>query len=300
MTMPYRMRELLPVLTAVLAFGFLASSAWGQTPGSRSALAAKQRLKNQVLDAMSDGKITSVERADILTEAKELLTAKEYVGLIATMDRLSPPDKTVAVAKRSAKGRTTVVAQQVPAEPPSFLSRMVSFIPYTDDISIGPRPKASDLAKGLPYIKPSEIDLSGAQQALAKTSRLKDTYIEQPTANRPLLRVVHLDKTAAPVRASARQNLSREYQALDKQSQQPKYTDNSITPPSAETPASNSNAVQQPNKVQAELSPLAGSPQSSALATPAGALLPEGRIPSANADYSKPMQPEQVELEFLR
>ena len=92
MNMPNRMTKLFPVLTAVLAFGFLPKPAFSQTPGGRTALAAKQRLKNEVLDAMSDGKITRLERAEILAEAKENLTVKEYEGLKATMDRLSPPE----------------------------------------------------------------------------------------------------------------------------------------------------------------------------------------------------------------
>jgi hypothetical protein len=300
MTMPYRMRKRFPVLTAILAFAFLSSTALGQTPGSRTTLAAKQHLKNEVLDAMADGKITNVERADILAEAKEVLTAKEYLGLIATMDRLSPAEKNVATVKHPAKAHTTAIATATPPETPSFLGRMVSAVPYVDEISIGPRPKVSDIAKSVPYFKPSPIELSGAQQALAKTSRLKDTYIEQPTANRPLLRITHLDKAAAPIRAVSKQSPSRGNKDIEKQSQQPKYTDNSIAPPSVTPTTSKQSALQQPAGVEEELNPVAVSREPATLATPAGALLPESRISSANAGYTKLMQPEQIDLEFMR
>jgi hypothetical protein len=60
-----------------------------------AALAAKQDVKSQVLAAMSDGNVSPNERRDILTRAKDILSAKEYVGLVNTINRLSPPDKSV-------------------------------------------------------------------------------------------------------------------------------------------------------------------------------------------------------------
>ena len=72
-----RMTRLFPVLTAVLTLSFLPNPAFSQTPGGRTALAAKQHLKNEVQSAMADGKISKLERAEILAEAKEILTVKD-------------------------------------------------------------------------------------------------------------------------------------------------------------------------------------------------------------------------------
>jgi hypothetical protein len=83
----------LPV-SAMAIIGILAGNIAAQSTGP-AAFAAKQDLKNRVLAAMSDGKISSAERTEILSSAKDILSAKEYVGLVTTMNRLSPPDKSV-------------------------------------------------------------------------------------------------------------------------------------------------------------------------------------------------------------
>ena len=298
-----RMTRLFPVLTTVLALGFLPSQAFSQTAGGRTALAAKQHLKTEVQNALADGKISNLERSEILAEAKEILTVKEYEGLKATMDRLSPPEKAAPIARRSASERAIVASMQEHPDSPQFLSRMLSHVPYMDDVSIGPHPQVSKIASNIPYAKPRDVDLSGAKEALAKVPRLKDTYVEQPTADRPLSKITHVDRSSAPSRTSVRPSLSRKNQVPEKQ-QFSKYADESISPLPAETTYVEPNVVQQPSKVMEEMGPLAGAPSiehnPTALATPAGALLPDRSVPPTSADYLAPMQPKGVEAEFIR
>jgi hypothetical protein len=298
MNMPNRMIKRLLVVTAILAFGFHPETAYSQSPGGRTALAARQRLKNEVLDAMSDGKITRLERAEILAEAKENLTVKEYEGLKATMDRLSPPEVQTA-AKRSATQRAIAASMQDRPESTSFFSRMVSHVPYIDDLKSGPRPQASNLARSIPYAKSGSIDLSGAQQALAKAPKLNETYLDPPTVDRPLPKITHNDRAPAAGRAPVKPNLTRKNPAEEKQIWS-KYADESISPMPNEVSAAESGMVQQPRKVMEEMAPLAKSPEDNTLSMPAGALLPDRGVTSTKADYSQPVQPEQVELEFLR
>ena len=81
-------------VSAMAIIGLLAGNIAAQSTGP-AALAAKQDIKNSVLAAMSDGKITPAERREILSKAQNVLSAKEYVGLVTTMNRLSPTDKSV-------------------------------------------------------------------------------------------------------------------------------------------------------------------------------------------------------------
>jgi len=90
--MPIHIKAMLLGMSVAVAFGFAPSSTAAQTTGP-AALAAKQQIKAQVLSAMADGKISQDERRSILLNAKEVCTAKEYVGLVETINRLSPPDR---------------------------------------------------------------------------------------------------------------------------------------------------------------------------------------------------------------
>jgi hypothetical protein len=89
-----RVTTMLICVSVVVAFGIAASNSAAQSTGP-AAFAAKQDIKAQVLSAMEDGKITQDERRKILSHAKDLLSAKEYVGLVETINRLSPSDRTV-------------------------------------------------------------------------------------------------------------------------------------------------------------------------------------------------------------
>jgi hypothetical protein len=244
-----------------------------------------------------------MERAEILAEAKSVVTVKEYEGLAATMDRLSPPEKAATVAKRSTNDRATAAAaHDYNAEPPA-LGRMLSFIPYIDDFSNTPHPQPMKIAGSLPYAKPRQIDFSEARQALAKAPRLRDTYVEPPTIDRPVPKITRLERTPSATRTPVKPINSRKNQVIEKQPTS-KYADESISPAPAENNFAEPNVVQQPNKIMQEMGPLASSPsygnRPTELAIPAGAILPDKNVPSVSADYSQPVQPKGVEAEFLR
>jgi hypothetical protein len=263
-------------------------------------LAAKQQLKAQVQIAMADGIITSLERAEILNDARDILTVKEYESLKATMDRLSPPEKATATAKQSNSQRAAAGSMHDHSDSSSFLGRLASQVPYVEDMSIGPHPKISDIPKNIPYVKPS-IDTTEAKQALAKASRLKDTYIDMPTADRPLPKVSHIERTstASLSHTATKPVLSRKTSPVEKQPM-PKYADESIEPP-METETAEPNVVQQPTKVREEMGPLAEQTENRlTLAIPAGAILPDRSVRSATAEYDQPMQPSRIEMEFVR
>ncbi len=90
--MTSHIKSLLFGVSALAVIGFLPSNSAAQSTG-RAAFAAKQQIKEQVVAAMADGKITQDERRDILVKAKGSLTAEEYFGLAQTMNRLSPSDR---------------------------------------------------------------------------------------------------------------------------------------------------------------------------------------------------------------
>lgn len=92
LSMSIRIKTLFLGVSVAIAFGFAANNSAAQSIGP-AALAAKQQIKAQVLTAMADGKISQNERRDILLNAKDICTAKEYVGLVETMNRLSPADR---------------------------------------------------------------------------------------------------------------------------------------------------------------------------------------------------------------
>jgi hypothetical protein len=300
MNMLNRMMTLLPAMAVLLAWSAIPTTAYSQTPGGRTALAARQHLKNSVLLAMADGKITKLERAEILAEAKEAnLTINEYEGLKATMSRLSPAEEPNYIAKRTANQRAVAAARQEQAESPSFFSRMASHIPYIDDAKSGPRPQPSNLAKSVPYMKSSPIDLSGAERAISKAPRLNETYIAQPTVDRPIPKVTRDTRTPS-VRTSAKPNTIRKNPAVEKP-QWSKYADESITPMPNEFLAPESVAIQQPSKLAAEIGKQFAPSEPNTLAIPAGALLPDRETPpSSAADYSRSLEPDRVDLEFLR
>ncbi|MGA2796008.1 MAG: hypothetical protein ABSE63_00370 [Thermoguttaceae bacterium] len=118
--MTIHFKTILLALSALVVFGLLAGNIAAQSSGP-AALAAKQKIKNQVLAALSDGQITPDERRDILSHAKNILNANEYVGLVETINRLSPPDQSVP----EDIGYTPLVDKQLMANfPAPDLSRL--------------------------------------------------------------------------------------------------------------------------------------------------------------------------------
>ena len=82
---------MLLVICVAVIIGFNASNSTAQSTGP-AALAAKQAVKDQVVSALGDGKITENERRSILVNAKSVCSEKEYLSLLATLNRLSPPE----------------------------------------------------------------------------------------------------------------------------------------------------------------------------------------------------------------
>jgi hypothetical protein len=89
--MSLRINSMVICALTALWIGLMQQISFAQTQGP-AAFAAKQDVKNMVVAAMSDGKITETERRDILLKAKNVVNDKEYAGLVKTMNRLSPPE----------------------------------------------------------------------------------------------------------------------------------------------------------------------------------------------------------------
>ncbi len=154
--MPFHIKSILPAISATAIFGLLAANIAAQSTGP-AAFAARQNIKNQVLAAMSDGKITPDERRDILSPAKDILSAKEYVGLVNTMNRLSPPDKSVPV--------------DIGYNPADDKQMMANFpapdLPLFNNSKLGEKILPQSIAK----------ELMPAQTNVAKATAPKQTYI---------------------------------------------------------------------------------------------------------------------------
>ena len=78
-------------MCAAVIISFTARSSTAQSTGP-AALAAKQAVKDQVVTSMGDGKITENKHRSILVNAKSVCSEKEYLSLLATLNRLSPPE----------------------------------------------------------------------------------------------------------------------------------------------------------------------------------------------------------------
>jgi hypothetical protein len=300
--MPVRTIRFFSVFTAVVALGFLPHSVYSQIGGNRSALAAKQKLRDHVLDALADGKISRLERAEIVAEGKEILTVKELDGLRATMDRLSPRETGTATAKHSysSNDRAIATAKQDRDASPKFLGRLVSSVPYIDDFSFGPHPNPSKIAKSIPYAKSPDIDFSAADRALAKVPRLSELYVAQPTADLPLPKITRGEGTSARIRTAARPSSSSRTPSRDKFSRS-RYSDESITPLPSETKTARPNMLGRQYQAREATDPLAGTPRiegdSSGRAIQTGAILSDRELPT-NGGSCKLSQPQGLESEF--
>jgi hypothetical protein len=295
MTMPVDMKRLIHVFAFALTLMLPAIPAFSQVSGGRAALAAKQHLKTALVDAMADGKISVVERADILSEAKETLTVKEYETLKSTMDRLSPVEKkSTAVAKRAPKDKA-MVASATEKSSPTFFGQMLSRVPYMDDFSSGPRPELTKTPASIPYIKTSDPYVAPSQKALAKTTP-KDTYLEMPVGDRVLPKITRVERVSTARRPDSKSEpLSKK--TVTRKPVPAKYADESVLPMPPEPESPEPSIVLKPKKSrQTSTEPS----DSTALATPDGALLPDSRSSLIPTGYSKPMQPESMEREFQR
>jgi hypothetical protein len=160
--MSIRIKTVLLWILAAATLGLTAGNSAAQSTGP-AAFAAKQKIRDQVLAAMDDGKITESERRNILSRAKEILSAKEYVGLVQTMDRLSPPDYPVP----KDLGYTPVVDKQLMANfPAPNLSRLE-------------KSKPGEAIANQSFVKEIMPDSSFVKELIPKRSFLKNLIPDQ-------------------------------------------------------------------------------------------------------------------------
>ncbi|MGD0654267.1 MAG: hypothetical protein ABSA16_07990 [Thermoguttaceae bacterium] len=179
--MPIHIKTMLLGLSVAAALGFAADNSAAQSTGP-AALAAKQKIKNQVLAAMDDGKITEDERRNILSHAKDILSAKEYVGLVETINRLSPPDHPGS----EELGYTPVVDKQL----------MAKF--YTPDLSRLEKSKAGEAVANQSFVKEITPDPSFVKEIMPNPSFLAKIMPKQSFLNNHIPNQTNVVKETAP------------------------------------------------------------------------------------------------------
>jgi hypothetical protein len=93
------------LLVTIVAGNASVANAWA--PSRLAALAARQDLRDEVCVAlaMDHGHLSPDKRAEILGDAKNILSPTEFEGFKQALDRLSPPPKKVekSAAQRAAQ-----------------------------------------------------------------------------------------------------------------------------------------------------------------------------------------------------
>jgi hypothetical protein len=179
--MPIHIKTMLLWFSVAAALGFTVGNSAAQSTGP-AALAAKQKIKNQVLAAMDDGKITEDERRNILSQAKDVLSAKEYVGLVQTMNRLSPTDHPGS----EELGYTPVVDKQL----------MAKF--YTPDLSRLEKSKAGEAVANQSFVKEIMPDPSFVKEIMPNPSFLAKIMPKQSFLKDRIPNQTHVVKETAP------------------------------------------------------------------------------------------------------
>ncbi len=100
--MSFRLSISVASLLLVLFAAEPASASWLK-PSRLQALAARQDLCDEVAIAMADGIITHWERAEILSDAKQILNPEEYASFKRAFERIAPPPPPRSAAKHHAK-----------------------------------------------------------------------------------------------------------------------------------------------------------------------------------------------------
>jgi hypothetical protein len=206
--MTIHFKAMLLALSAPVIFGFLAGNVAAQSSGP-AALAAKQEIKSQVLAAMSDGKITAAERRDILSQAKDILSAKEYVGLVNTINRLSPPD--YSVPEDLGYNPPAVDRQLMASFPTPDLSKLdklklgeslsnqslvKEIIPKQTIIVKEATPKQTYIVKEI-ITKQTVVEASPPSQSVAKATTAKQTVAKAATPKQTVAKAATPKQTVA-------------------------------------------------------------------------------------------------------
>ena len=129
-----------------------ASASWLK-PSRLQALAARQDLCDEVAIAMADGIITHWERAEILSDAKQILNPEEYASFKRAFERIAPPPPPKSAAKHHAK-----IAGKNAKKPAS--AKVAGKKPVSDKIA-GKKPVSAKIAG----TKPEQTKIAGKKPA---------------------------------------------------------------------------------------------------------------------------------------
>ena len=102
------------VLLAAIA-SFEASTARAVEMDTPTAIMARQKIRTELAEAMSDGRLTRNEQYSILLDAKDSLPAEDMAGLQRSLNRLASNQKAAApggVSRQRGDGETTAVQYQ--------------------------------------------------------------------------------------------------------------------------------------------------------------------------------------------
>jgi hypothetical protein len=197
--------KIMLLCTSVGIFVGFATYTNSAQPSGPGALVAKQRIKAQVLSAMDDGKMSQKERREILENAKDILSAQEYVGLVQTINRLSPDSNTPEDI-----GYAPIVDKQLMAKFPTM------DLPWIDKLSKGNGVlKQGLLQQGLAknampnreYVvreiitKQTIVKETVPQQSVAKTSTSKKSVVSKTTPKQTVTKIAAPKQSVAKVAA---------------------------------------------------------------------------------------------------
>jgi hypothetical protein len=191
--------KVLLLCTSVGVFVGLASNTNSAQPSGPGAFVAKQRIKAEVLSAMDDGKMSQKERRDILENAKDILSAQEYVGLVQTINRLSPPDSNIP----EEIGYAPTVDKQLMAKFPTV------DIPWVDKLSKSDGALKQALVKNVTpkreYVvkeiitKHTIVKETAQQQSIAKNAALKKSVVHKTTPKQIVTKIAAPKQPATKV-----------------------------------------------------------------------------------------------------
>jgi hypothetical protein len=155
-----------------------------EPPMSPGALAARQRVKNMVIEAMADGYISPGERSEILEKSQRVLQLQEWEGLQRTLDRLSAQMNAAQITEggNSPLQRASRYPDRYTRQD-SLAGRFFSSSPYQEPPMVQ-RPLLGNMVRNvprrLPYIERPELNGSRLRQLVAQFPRLNDLDPELP------------------------------------------------------------------------------------------------------------------------
>jgi hypothetical protein len=196
---------------------------WGaklmaEPPMSPGALAARQRVKNMVIDAMADGYISPGERAVILEKAQRVLQLQEWEGLQRTLDRLSAHMNSERIDNGGYLPPQRVSRYTDRYASQGFLAgRLFSSSPYYEGPPMVQRPLIGNMVRNvprrLPYIERPEWNGSRLRQIVAQFPRLNDLDPELPLFLPSTNQTKYVVRTVPPPKVRQAEVSSKRYSA---------------------------------------------------------------------------------------